>query len=322
MTGRSTDLDPAVRAGLEESIRRLRATCEAELEHDVTTELGAGAVVTHRKVPIDRVGLYVPGGLAPLVSSVVMNVVPAQVAGRALDRAGQPAAEEHATACPSPRSWPPARCSASTRSTPSAAPRRSPCSPTAPARAGRSTSSPARATSTSPPPSGCSAAWSASTPRPGPPRSRSWPTTRADAAYVAADLISQAEHDPLAASVLVTDSRALADDGRGRARQAGLRDPPHRAASAPRWAGRSRASCWSTTSTRASTSSTRTPPSTSRSSTRDAAAARRPGPQRRRRLRRPLRAGVAGRLLRRLQPRAADRRLRLPLQRAVACAPS
>lgn len=74
-------LDPDVRAGLEESIRRLRITCEAEMEHDVTTELGAGATVTHRLVPVNRVGLYVPGGLAPLVSSVIMNVVPAQVAG-------------------------------------------------------------------------------------------------------------------------------------------------------------------------------------------------------------------------------------------------
>ena len=54
-------LDPDIRAGLDESIRRLRATCEAELEHDVTTELAAGATVTHRKVPVDRVGLYVPG---------------------------------------------------------------------------------------------------------------------------------------------------------------------------------------------------------------------------------------------------------------------
>ena len=75
------ELDPDVRKALEESIRRLRATCEAELESDVTTSLGEGATVTHRKVPVDRVGLYVPGGLAPLVSSVVMNVVPAQVAG-------------------------------------------------------------------------------------------------------------------------------------------------------------------------------------------------------------------------------------------------
>jgi len=76
-----TELDPAVRAGLEESIVRLRRTCEAELERDVTTSLGAGATVTHRMVPVRRVGLYAPGGIAPLVSSVVMNVVPAQVAG-------------------------------------------------------------------------------------------------------------------------------------------------------------------------------------------------------------------------------------------------
>ena len=74
-------LDPDVRSGLEESIRRLRATCEAELEEDVTTEVARGGTVTKHMVPIGRVGLYVPGGIAPLVSSVVMNVVPAQVAG-------------------------------------------------------------------------------------------------------------------------------------------------------------------------------------------------------------------------------------------------
>lgn len=75
------DLDPAVRAGLEESIRRLRLTCEADLEDDTVITVAPGAVVTHRNVPVDRVGLYVPGGTAPLVSTVVMNVVPAQVAG-------------------------------------------------------------------------------------------------------------------------------------------------------------------------------------------------------------------------------------------------
>ena len=80
--GRALDeLDPAIRAGLEESIRRLRATCANELEQDAVTDLGPGARVTHRKVPVGRVGLYVPGGLAPLVSSVLMNVVPAQTAG-------------------------------------------------------------------------------------------------------------------------------------------------------------------------------------------------------------------------------------------------
>ena len=75
------ELDPAIRAGLEESIRRLRITSAAELETDASTELGPGALVTHRKVAMNRVGLYVPGGIAPLVSSVLMNVVPAQVAG-------------------------------------------------------------------------------------------------------------------------------------------------------------------------------------------------------------------------------------------------
>jgi histidinol dehydrogenase len=74
-------LDPDIRAALEESIARLRATCANELEQDAVTDLGPGARVTHRKVPVGRVGLYVPGGLAPLVSSVLMNVVPAQTAG-------------------------------------------------------------------------------------------------------------------------------------------------------------------------------------------------------------------------------------------------
>lgn len=74
-------LDPALRAALEESIRRLRTTSEAELEADVVVEVAPGARVTHRSVPVDRAGLYVPGGTAPLVSTVIMNVVPAQVAG-------------------------------------------------------------------------------------------------------------------------------------------------------------------------------------------------------------------------------------------------
>lgn len=58
-------LDPDVRAALEESIARLRRTCEAELESDVVTEVVPGGRVTQRMVPIQRVGLYVPGGVAP-----------------------------------------------------------------------------------------------------------------------------------------------------------------------------------------------------------------------------------------------------------------
>ena len=71
------ELDPDVRSALEEAIARLRRSCENELEGDVVTDVVPGGRVTQRMVPIDRVGLYVPGGLAPLVSSVVMNVVPA-----------------------------------------------------------------------------------------------------------------------------------------------------------------------------------------------------------------------------------------------------
>lgn len=81
LTRSLANLAPQVRAGLEESIARLRATCEVELEATVVNDVAAGATVERRIVPMQRVGLYVPGGLAPLVSTVIMNAVPAQVAG-------------------------------------------------------------------------------------------------------------------------------------------------------------------------------------------------------------------------------------------------
>jgi histidinol dehydrogenase len=74
-------LDPAVRAALEEAARRARAVHEAQRHADVTVEVADGAWVTERWVPVRRVGVYVPGGLVAYPSSVVMNVVPAQVAG-------------------------------------------------------------------------------------------------------------------------------------------------------------------------------------------------------------------------------------------------
>ncbi|MCW2803418.1 MAG: hisD [Propionibacteriaceae bacterium] len=76
------ELDPDVRAAFEESIRRRRMVSAAELgEKAVEVQVAPGATVTQRMIPIRRVGLYVPGGLAPLASSVIMNVVPAQTAG-------------------------------------------------------------------------------------------------------------------------------------------------------------------------------------------------------------------------------------------------
>jgi histidinol dehydrogenase len=75
------DLDADVRAALEVAIARTRAVHADQRRTDTTTELAAGATVTERWVPVERVGLYVPGGNAVYPSSVVMNVVPAQTAG-------------------------------------------------------------------------------------------------------------------------------------------------------------------------------------------------------------------------------------------------
>jgi histidinol dehydrogenase len=74
-------LDPAVREALEESIRRARLVHRDQRRSDVTTQVVPGGTVSERWVPVGRVGLYVPGGNAVYPSSVVMNVVPAQEAG-------------------------------------------------------------------------------------------------------------------------------------------------------------------------------------------------------------------------------------------------
>ena len=204
------DLDPAIRAGLEESIRRLRITSAAELEQDVTTELAAGATVTHRKVPIDRVGLYVPGGLAPLVSSVLMNVVPAQVAGvRSIALASPP--QKGSDGLPEPTIM--AACAllgvdevyavGGAQAIAMFAYGAGPCERvdlvTGPgniyvAAAKRLLRGVVGIDSEA-----------------GPTEILVLADDTAEPAHVAADLISQAEHDPMAASVLVTDSTHLAD---------------------------------------------------------------------------------------------------------------
>ncbi|HUH68350.1 MAG TPA: histidinol dehydrogenase [Mycobacterium sp.] len=74
-------LDAGVREALQVMIERTRAVHADQRRRDVTTVLGPGATVTERWVPVERVGLYVPGGNAVYPSSVVMNVVPAQAAG-------------------------------------------------------------------------------------------------------------------------------------------------------------------------------------------------------------------------------------------------
>ena len=87
-------LDPQVRRALEEAARRARTVSQAQLRGDEVVDVVAGATVTERWVPVDRVGLYVPGGRVAYPSSVVMNVVPAQVAGvRSLAVASPPQAD-------------------------------------------------------------------------------------------------------------------------------------------------------------------------------------------------------------------------------------
>ncbi|WP_288814146.1 histidinol dehydrogenase [uncultured Corynebacterium sp.] len=76
-----SSLEPAILAALEESIRRVRAFHASQKPEDHTVEIAPGGLVTERWVPIERVGLYVPGGKAVYPSSVIMNVVPAQEAG-------------------------------------------------------------------------------------------------------------------------------------------------------------------------------------------------------------------------------------------------
>jgi histidinol dehydrogenase len=204
-------LDPAVRAALEESITRLRATCEAELETDVVTDVVPGGRVTQRMVPIDRVGLYVPGGLAPLVSSVVMNVVPAQVAGvGSIALTSSPQAAYGGLPHPTIL----AACAllgveevyavGGAQAIAMFAHGAGPCRPvdlvTGPGNI--YTVSAKRLVK------GVVGIDSEA----GPTEIAILADDSADPGHVAADLVSQAEHDPLAASVLVTPSESLADD--------------------------------------------------------------------------------------------------------------
>ncbi|CAN2191645.1 HisD Histidinol dehydrogenase [Candidatus Nanopelagicaceae bacterium] len=73
-------LDPEIRAALELSISRIRKVHLDQVRTDKTVQVVDGGSVTEKWIPVDRVGLYVPGGRAVYPSSVMMNVVPAQIA--------------------------------------------------------------------------------------------------------------------------------------------------------------------------------------------------------------------------------------------------
>jgi histidinol dehydrogenase len=74
------ELDPAIRSALEKSAQRIRKVHEDQRRSETITKVVDGGTVTEKWVPVDRVGLYVPGGRAVYPSSVMMNVIPAQIA--------------------------------------------------------------------------------------------------------------------------------------------------------------------------------------------------------------------------------------------------
>ena len=73
-------LAPEIRSSLEEAIRRIQKVHSDQTRSPRVTQVVDGGSVEQRWIPVDRVGLYVPGGRAVYPSSVIMNVVPAQIA--------------------------------------------------------------------------------------------------------------------------------------------------------------------------------------------------------------------------------------------------
>jgi histidinol dehydrogenase len=209
-------LEPDVRAALLECIARARRVHDDQRRTDVTTQVVPGGTVTERWVPVGRVGLYVPGGLAMYPSTVVMNVVPAQAAGVGSLAVASPPQQDNG-------GLPDARVLAA-------------CALLgveevyavggAQAIAMFGYGSQGAGPDDGCPPvdmiTGPGNIWVTAAKRllrgvvgidaeAGPTEIAVLADDTADPVHVAADLISQAEHDPLAASVLVTPSPALVD---------------------------------------------------------------------------------------------------------------
>jgi histidinol dehydrogenase len=95
LDGALAGLDAEVKKALEEAIRRTRRVHGAQLPAEIVTQVTDGLTVTGRFVPVGRAGVYVPGGLVAYPSSVVMNIVPAQVAGVGAIAVASPPQKEH-----------------------------------------------------------------------------------------------------------------------------------------------------------------------------------------------------------------------------------
>ncbi|MFF4322216.1 histidinol dehydrogenase [Streptomyces sp. NPDC001568] len=206
-------LDPAVRAALEESIRRARIVHRNQRRTEHTTQVVPGGTVTEKWVPVERVGLYAPGGRSVYPSSVVMNVVPAQEAGVESIALASPPQREF-DGLPHPTIL--AACALLGVDEVYAVGGAQAVAMFAYGTTGPDGCPPANMVT------GPGNIWVAAAKRyftgkigidteAGPTEIAVLADSTADPVHVAADLISQAEHDPLAAAVLVTDSVALAD---------------------------------------------------------------------------------------------------------------
>ncbi|MGW8331594.1 histidinol dehydrogenase [Streptomyces sp. NPDC055897] len=206
-------LDPQVRDALEESIRRARIVHRAQRRTTRTTQVVRGGSVTEKWVPVERVGLYAPGGRSVYPSSVIMNVVPAQEAGvGSIALASPPQAEFDGLPHPTIL----AACALLGVDEVYAAGGAQAVAMFAYGTTGPDGCPPANMVT------GPGNIWVAAAKRyftgrigidteAGPTEIAVLADDTADPVHVAADLISQAEHDPLAAAVLVTDSLALAE---------------------------------------------------------------------------------------------------------------
>ncbi|MFF5774758.1 histidinol dehydrogenase [Streptomyces californicus] len=209
LTRALAELDPAVRAALEESIRRARLVHREQRRTTHTTQVVPGGTVTEKWVPVERVGLYVPGGRSVYPSSVVMNVVPAQEAGVEGVAVASPP-QKNFDGLPHPTIL--AACALLGVDEVYAA---GGAQAVAMFAYGTEDCSPVNLVT------GPGNIYVAAAKRllkgrigidaeAGPTEIAILADATADPVHVAADLISQAEHDPMAAAVLVTDSEELA----------------------------------------------------------------------------------------------------------------
>ena len=218
-------LDSELREAFELSIAHNRAGHRAQMPAGQETRIVPGGVVRQRWIPVRRVGLYVPGGLAAYPSSVIMNAVAAQVAGvEAIALASPPRKDAGGLVHPTVL----AVCRMLGIEEVYAVGGAQAVAMFAYGAAGEpGTPDPLRLCEPVDVVTGPGNVYVAAAKRAvrgvvgidaeaGPTEIAIIADADADPDYIAADMVSQAEHDPAAAAVLITDSTALADAVEGR----------------------------------------------------------------------------------------------------------